>query len=66
MSEPTAYNYAVFPPETDASDFAAFPNRLKVGHPAADGRLISLDGGEVRLSELWREANLVVEFGSIT
>jgi hypothetical protein len=66
MTDQIAYNYPVFPPATDASDFAAFPDHLKVGHPAPDGRLTALDGGEVQLSDLWRVTNLVLEFGSIT
>ena len=32
----------------------------------ADGELTMLDGGTVRLSELWRQRELVLEFGSFT
>ena len=66
MSVATAYNYAVFPPAMDPTHFAAFAEHLKAGSSAPDGPLTLLDGGEVRLGELWRDASLVLEFGSIT
>ena len=39
---------------------------LHAGERAPDGELAILDGGRVRLSELWREQGLVIEFGSFT
>ncbi|GEM_PF-4848915 len=66
MSDSHTYNYAIFPPATDPAHVAGFAEQARVGTPAPDGPLTLLDGGEIRLSTLWQDANLVVEFGSIT
>ena len=64
------YNYERFDAYVesgeDAREFAAFPNMLLAGERAPDGELILLDGARVRLSELWRQQGLVLEFGSFT
>jgi len=65
------YNYERFDEyvETgvDEREFAAFPNMLHAGERAPDGELLRLDdGSRVRLSELWRGAGVVLEFGSFT
>ncbi len=70
-SDPQGYNYAVFPPTSDRGHFAGFPEHLKVGAEAPDGVLTPLladgsGGAPVRLGDLWRETNLVLEFGSAT
>jgi hypothetical protein len=65
-----AYNYERFDAYVesgaDEREFAAFPNMLHAGERAPDGELTILDGGRVRLSELWRGRDLVLEFGSFT
>ena len=50
----------------DEREFGAFPNMLHAGGRAPDGELTLLDGGRVRLSELWRQRPVVLEFGSFT
>ena len=61
------YNYASFPPQEDIDPFSTFPRLFKAGDAAPDGGLTDAgDGRRVRLSELWRTAPLVVEFGSIS
>lgn len=64
------YNYEHFDVyvETgnDEVEFEAFPNRLHATERAPDGTLTILDGGTVRLSDLWRERAIVLEFGSFT
>jgi hypothetical protein len=66
----TAYNYEHFDQYVesghDEREFGAFPNMLHAGERAPDGELTPLDGERVRLSELWREQGLVLEFGSFT
>jgi hypothetical protein len=65
-----SYNYAVFPPVSDRGHFARFAEHLKIGADAPDGELVLLGPGEeterVRLSDYWRDAGVVVEFGSVT
>jgi len=65
-----AYNYERFDLYVDCGDdereFAAFPNSLHAGEHAPDGELTLLDGGSVRLSELWSTNGVVLEFGSFT
>lgn len=39
---------------------------LHAGERAPDGELQLLDGERVRLSELWHERGIVLEFGSFT
>ncbi len=47
--------------------FSTFPRLFTAGDAAPDGELTDAgDGRRVRLSELWRTAPLVVEFGSIS
>lgn len=65
------YNYARFDAHVESGDdlteFATFPGHLHAGDPAPDASLTRLnDGRGVRLSDLWAERNLVVEFGSFT
>jgi hypothetical protein len=66
----SGYNYEHFDAyvETgeDEREFSSFPNMLHAGERAPDGELTFLDGERVRLSELWREHGLVLEFGSFT
>jgi hypothetical protein len=66
----TTYNYERFDlyveSDQDEREFDAFPNMLHAGERAPDGELTLLDGQRVRLSELWRERSLVLEFGSFT
>lgn len=66
-----AYNYDHFDEYVDSGvdqiEFSAFPNHLHAGDPAPDPSLTRLDdGGEVRLSDMWKTRNLVIEFGSYT
>jgi hypothetical protein len=59
-----AYNYATF---EGTDDFLAFRTALPVGSAAPDAEVIVADGGEpARLSEYWRERDLLIEFGSLT
>jgi hypothetical protein len=64
------YNYERFDEYVesgqDEREFGAFPNALHAGERAPDGELVLLDGDRVRLSELWREKGVVLEFGSFT
>ncbi len=39
---------------------------LHAGERAPEGDLQLLDGERIRLSELWREQGVVLEFGSFT
>lgn len=50
----------------DEREFAASPNVLHAGERAPDGELTLLEGERVRLSELWRQQGVVLEFGSFT
>lgn len=62
------YNYANFTAaEVEDEAFSAFKTALDVGGPAPDGDLVDAHSGEtVRLSDLWKRDNVVIEFGSIT
>lgn len=64
----TDYNYVDFRLEKELPVIESFPaHNLKVGMRAPDGELIDLEfGSKVRLRELWREAILLIEFGSYT
>lgn len=66
----SAYNYEHFDAYVesgeDGREFGAFPNMLHAGEPAPVGELTLLDGERVRLSSLWRQRGLVLEFGSFT
>ena len=65
-----AYNYERFDDYVescvDEREFGAFPNMLHAGESAPDGELTLLDGERVRLSELWSQNGVVLEFGSFT
>lgn len=50
----------------DVREFGAFPNTLHAGERAPDGVLTILDGERVRLSDLWANTGVVLEFGSFT
>ena len=66
----SAYNYEHFDVYVesgeDKREFGAFPNALHAGERAPDGELTVLAGERVRLSELWRQRGVVLEFGSFT
>ena len=59
------YNYAGF--QGGESDFMAFRTKLPVGSAAPDIAVTLLETGQpVRLSDYWRNGDLVAEFGSLT
>jgi hypothetical protein len=67
----TAYNYPHFDEYVESGqdevEFAGFADHLHAGQPAPDATLIRLDdNASVRLSELWADRHLVIEFGSFT
>ena len=65
--DPSRYNCAVFPPDSDREDFARFVGHLPVGSQAPDFEAVRLDdGARVRLSEYWRKGICVLEFGALT
>ena len=70
VAEVGGYNYEHFDAYVESGDdereFAAFPNMLHAGERAPDGELTLLDGEGMRLSELWRQQGLMLEFGSFT
>ena len=58
------YNYSIF---EGREDFIAFRSGLQVGMPAPDFPATLLATGEtVRLSDFWRQQDVVIEFGSHT
>jgi hypothetical protein len=58
------YNYGTFEGE---EDFAGFRTLLQVGSRAPDFAAILLETGKtVKLSDYWRERDVVIEFGSHT
>ena len=58
------YNYSVF---EGKEDFASFRTLLQVGSSAPDFPATLLETGEtVKLSDYWREQDVVIEFGSHT
>jgi hypothetical protein len=60
------YNYATFEASEDAV-FPGFRNALPVGSAAPDIAVTVADSGlPARLSDYWRERDLVIEFGSLT
>lgn len=62
--DPAIYNYTIFEGQ---GDFDSFPMGPRVGSPAPDFSAVLLDMGQtVRLSEYWRECDVLVEFGSFT
>jgi hypothetical protein len=69
--DPALYNYAHFDEHVaeggERGAAAAFRESFHVGERAEDCMLLRLDdGGQVRLSDLWRSKPLVMEFGSFT
>ena len=59
-----AYNYGVFEGQ---EDFLGFRSLLQVGAQAPDFPATLLETGQtVRLSDYWREQDVVIEFGSHT
>ena len=67
MTEIEAYNYANFGLGSSASDFAKFREHMKVGDRAPDFPATLLDTGQtVRLSDYWKDDDLLIEFGSLT
>lgn len=59
-----AYNYARF---EGTDDFLAFRTALPVGSAAPDFPVIDAATGQAgRLSDYWRDRDLLIEFGSIT
>jgi len=58
------YNYTVFEAK---EDFVRFRTILQVGSPAPDFTAALLETGQpVRLSDYWRERDVLVEYGSLT
>lgn len=58
------YNYRIF---NGQGDFEQFGTICPVGTSAPDFAAIQLETGQaVRLSDYWRQGDLVVEFGSFT
>jgi hypothetical protein len=70
VTEVDAYNYEHFDAYVesgvDEREFGSFPNMLHAGERAPDGELTVLEGERLRLSELWKQQALVLEFGSFT
>jgi hypothetical protein len=67
----SAYNYEHFDAYVesgeDAREFEEFTGILHAGGRAPEGELTLLEGRDpVRLSELWRQRGVVLEFGSFT
>jgi hypothetical protein len=62
--ETEAYNYTEF---VGSEDFLAFRTILQVGSPAPDFTATLLESGQpVRLSDYWRQRDVLIEFGSLT
>lgn len=62
--EVETYNYSVF---EGKEDFLSFRTLLQIGSQAPDFPAVLLETGEqVKLSDYWREQDLVIEFGSYT
>jgi hypothetical protein len=58
------YNYATF---EGTDDFLAFRTALPVGSAAPDFAVTPLAAGHpTRLRDYWRDADLLIEFGSLT
>jgi len=63
-STPASYNYTTFEGQ---GDFDSFPSGPRVGSLAPDFTAILLETGQqARLSDYWRERDVLVEFGSVT
>lgn len=70
-SDPSAYNYQHFDREVEQgreeAEFNAFFSQLHAGEHAPDFTALRLnDLQQVRVSNLWQDQNLVMEFGSFT
>lgn len=64
MSDSDAYNYNVFEGQ---GDYETFPTPWHALSSAPDCSAILLDTGQpVRLSDYWRERDVLIEFGSYT
>lgn len=63
LNNVAAYNYADFQGE---EDWDGFQSRLHAGSKAPDATMTDLDGTPVSFSALWRDAHLMIEFGSHT
>lgn len=62
--EVAAYNYAAF---DGSDDFLAFRSALPVGSTAPEVAVTVAETGQpARLSDHWREQDLLIEFGSLT
>jgi len=58
------YNYTTFEAK---EDWDAFRTILQVGSRAPDFTAILLETGQpIRLSDYWRERDVLIEFGSLT
>ncbi|MEA2510786.1 MAG: hypothetical protein QOF33_1773 [Thermomicrobiales bacterium] len=58
------YNYTMF---VGDDDFLSFRTALPVGSKAPDFPVVVAATGEpARLSDFWRDADLLIEFGSLT
>ncbi len=68
VSSVPGYNYTSFPLDLDMGSFKAFRDDApQAGESAPDGELTNAMTGErVKLSDLWKQGHLVIEFGSIT
>ena len=68
VSSAHEYNYTSFPLDMDMASFKGFRDGAPgPGEPAPDGELTNAVTGErVKLSDLWKQGHLVIEFGSIT
>ena len=63
-SEIESYNYSVF---EGKEDFVGFRTSLQVGSIVPDFGATLLETGQaVRLSDYWRERDVLVEFGALT
>ena len=65
------YNYARFDEYVESGqddlEFSSFSDHLHAGGLAPDATLTRLDdNAPVKLSELWSDRHLVIEFGSFT
>lgn len=64
---PEGYNYADFILKREIPLFERFRDHLHVAEKAPSFDLLRLDDGErVSLSDYWKGAPLVIEFGSFT
>ncbi len=62
--QPDPYNYTIF---EGKEDFVRFRTILQVGSAAPDFTATLLETGQpARLSDYWRERDVVIEFGSLT